>query len=218
MASPTKRYIAEQVQYKLSGGFPDVSQPVQLEDIYAALGNLINSTYKLQHFTMTLPSGETIPNNLALATYETDVVSFGGKKSKALLPVMPISLPRNIGVYEVAADEYFTSPYIPIQAGQANLLSGQPLISTLLGQVGYEIYGNAIITTEDVTIDGTITKLYVRLIVMDVTEYDEDTPLPIPSDMIADIVDQLFKQFMPSEMVGDDKLVDSFTNSKQPPQ
>lgn len=196
----TKNFLANQILLKLGAGYPEVANSVQLFDLYAAIDQKINIMFKMQQFSQTFAVGETIPDGLVLATYSADVVTFGGKKSKCVMPVMPVSLTRNMGVYEVATDEFFTCPMIPMQPGQAALLDGQPMICDLLNQIGYEIYGNAIITTRDVTIDN-ITTLWMRLVVMSIDQYDEYTSLPIPADYANQIIDEIYKSFVPVEQL-----------------
>lgn len=203
----TKYKIAEQVLLKLYGGAIDISNPVQIQDVIEAVNQEVNTMLKMQHLSVTLPAGQTIPENLMVATYDNvAVTSFGGKKAKAILPAMPISLPRNMGVYEVSDDEYFSNLFIPLQAGQANLVSSQPMISTLLGQTGYEVYGNSLIFTTDITVGGT-EKVYIRLIILDISKYEDYDMLPIPSDYEGVIVDTLFKKFAPVQIA--EKIVDS---------
>lgn len=191
-----KNKISEQVLYRVNGGTTKVTDPVQKEDVVEALSQIINTQFKTQHFSVTLAAGETIPDGLVLADYEATAVAYGGKKAKITLPVMPVSLPRNMGVFAVSPNEDFSSPYIPLQAGQPELLEGQPLISTLLGQTGYIVKGRDIITTTNITLDGTET-IYLRLVVFDVSQYDDYDPLPIPASMETDIVDELVKRFAP---------------------
>lgn len=169
---------------------------VQPEDVIEALSQIINTQFKTQHFSVTLAAGETIPDGIVLADYSASVVTFGGKKSKCTLPVMPVSLPRNMGVFAVSPNEDFSAPYIPLQAGQDELLKGQPLISDLLGQYGYMVKGRDIIITPDVTINN-VTKLYLRLVVFDISVYEDFDPLPIPSDSETTIVDELVQRFAP---------------------
>ncbi len=194
----TKIFLADQIFYRLEAGYPAATEAIQYPDILAAINQRINVMFKMEQFSQTFAMGETIPDGLVLATYSADVVTFGGKKSKAILPVMPVSLTRNMGIYEVADDEFFTCPFIPLQPSQASLLKGQDLISDILGQTGYEVYGNSIITTKDITIGGT-NKLWFRLVVMDINSYDDYTDLPIPADMGEQIVMEVYKLFVPVE-------------------
>ena len=210
----TKYKIAEQVLFKLYGGAIDISNPVQPQDVIEAVNQEVNVLLKTQHFSVTLPAGDTIPENLMIATYDNvAVTSFGGKKAKALLPAMPVALPRNMGVFEVSDDEYFSNLFIPLLAGQANLVSSQPMISTLLGQTGYEVYGNAIIFTNDITVGGT-EKVYIRLVILDISKYSDYDMLPIPSDYEGLIVDNLFKKFAPVQIA--EKIVDSTNEPTNP--
>jgi hypothetical protein len=98
--SHTKKLISDSVLYKLAGGVPPRAFPVHEQDIWAALDNKVNSLFKLKHFDTTLPSGETLPEAAMIATYEgVTVTSVDGGKSRATLPIVPISLPKNMGIY-----------------------------------------------------------------------------------------------------------------------
>jgi hypothetical protein len=100
MPNLTKKIISDQVLFRLYGGFPDLSAPVQEEDVWKATEQKVNSLFKLRHLDTTLPSGETIPENTMIATYEgIAVTGLDNGTSKALLPAIPISLPKNMGVY-----------------------------------------------------------------------------------------------------------------------
>jgi hypothetical protein len=195
----TKYFLAEQILYRLSQGTPNISDSVKIYDVMAAINQKINSLLKISHFSTQMAEGERMPDNLVIATYNNiPVRTFGGKKAKAVLPVMPVSLPRNIGVYEVAGDEFFTCPYIPVQAGQANMIKSQKLLSGLISKTVYEVYGQDIIFFSDITINNT-TEVFIRLLVTDINLYDDYTPLPIPADFEAQIIEDLVKQFAPSE-------------------
>jgi hypothetical protein len=199
MASATKYFLQEQMRYRLDAGNPTVSSVVQQEDIIAAISDWINAKLKLQHISEVLPSGDTIPQNLMIATYnDIAIVTYGDRKCKAVLPVQPTALIRNMGVFMVDSHDDFSCPFIPLQAGQAALLKGQPMINDLLGQVGYEIFGKDVIITQDLTINN-ITTVHFRLLVMDITEYDDYTPLPIPSDWNGQLIKDVYESFIPVE-------------------
>src|SRR5690606_19269255 len=96
-----------------------------------------NSIFKLSQFNINLPNGGTIPDNLNLATYENiSVTRTSNSRSKATLPVTPISLPLNIGINEIrpvlstssSSDRMLGQPFIPLQAGQDFLLSADKLL------------------------------------------------------------------------------------------
>lgn len=193
----SKKYIAEQALYRLKGDYPETASNIDERDLFAAIEDIINATYKTQHFTQTMAGGETIPDGLIIATYEgIEIKPYGCKRAIAALPVMPVSLPRNMGILEASLFEDFSSLLIPLQPGQFHLLQSQGVLSTLLDQVGYEPYGSNIILTKDVTDD--YTSLYLRLVVSDVSKLSVYEPLPIPSDAVGGIVEQLVRMFAPT--------------------
>ena len=206
---PSKRFIAQQVLYRLAGGLPDTSYPIKEEDIIAALNQKINTLTKAQHFSITLPNGETIPDNLMLATYTGIAVTPVGSKSKCTLPVIPVSLPRNMGVFEIYPDSDGTIQFIPMQAGQIFLLSNQPIISDLLGQIGYEVRSSEVVFHRDITID-EINEVNMTLVIHDILQYDDYAPLPIPADWEGLLIDELEKDFAPVRQAPDKAIVDNY--------
>lgn len=216
----TKRIIADQVSFRLYGGMPDVAAPVQFEDIYKALEQKINAKFALQQFALNLPNGGTIPNNLALATYEdVTVTSNGDGKSYSTLPVMPITLPRNAGIQEIRPNisiagnqKMLGSPFIPLQFGQGYLLQADKLLSTLFGQIAYEPTGKTITYSKDVTVYG-IRKVDMKLVVFDMSQYSETDDLPIPASDEETLVNELFAQF--SSVLPESGVVNSYTTEGQ---
>lgn len=199
----SKVRLAEQALYRISGGMVSVTSPVQLEDVIAAAGQIINTLFKTQHYTATLPSGDTMPNGLMLATYTGIVPTAYGEKSKAALPIMPIALPRDMGVYEIFVSKTRDNnqsisdvSFIPLQPGHSNLLRSQTLISSLLGQIGFTRYGKDVVFEKNLLLYD-VTELTMRLAIMDIDSYSDTDSLPIPPDFENDVVDELVKRFAP---------------------
>ena len=111
--STSKRKIAEQILYRLNGGIHSTVSPVQIEDVYEAINQKINALIKAEVFSVTLATGDTIPEGLMTATYENIAVVPYGRRSKAILPAMPVRLPRNMGVFEIWVDEVLDQPTQP---------------------------------------------------------------------------------------------------------
>jgi len=205
MGNVTKYYLNEQIRYKLSQGYPKVLESIQEEDTMAAIGQKINSMLKMSYIPDTLQQGDSIPTGLMMATYEdisvTSVqVGATKTKAKAILPTQPITLPRNMGVYQI--DDEFGNFYVPLQTGQAALLDGQPLICDLLGQIGYEVRTDFVLFSRDITNDADpITTVSMLLVVMDIDKYNIYTPLPIPAEMATTIIDEVYKSFLPVEQM-----------------
>lgn len=196
MGNVTKKLISDQVLYKLNGGVPDSAFPVDERDIWKALEQKINGLFKLHHFDTTLPSGETIPENTMIATYENNTVVSDNERSYALLPIQPISLPKSVGIYLVYDPNYPDMPFIPIQKGQRALLRTDSLLSDIMGQISYEPNNNRIIFNKDITTLG-IDVVTMELCIFDISQYTINQYLPIPSDYEEKIVNELVQEFSP---------------------
>lgn len=186
--------MAEQVLMRLAGGYRDVAQSVQMEDVIKSIEQVINSMFQTQYYNATLPTGETVPDNLMIAFYENIAVSSYGDKAKAQLPIVPISLPRNMGVYRVVNENDID--FIPVPLGQGALLKADKLLNDLLGSVYYEVRKNEVIFSKDITLlDVTSVNMY--LVVLDISLYSNTDPLPIPANMEEEIIEKVFAKFAP---------------------
>jgi hypothetical protein len=212
----TKKIIAEQVLFRLAGGYPDTAFQIDERDVWKALEQKLNSLFKLKHFDTTLPSGETLPENTMIATYEGEngvaVTSLGNGKSKAVLPINPISLPKNMGIYLVYDPAHPENPFIPLQRGQLSLLRADQLLNDLNGQIGYEPRNTDIIFTKDLTMFG-INEVTMELCVFEISQYGVTDRLPVPSDYEDTLVNELVSDFAP--VTPETATVNNFTTAKQ---
>jgi len=217
----TKKEISDSVLFKLAGGFPDSNFPVDERDIWSSMEHKINAKFKIQQYAENLPSGETIPDNLCLATYEDiAVTSLGGSRSKSTLPAVPISLPKNAGIQMVlpvlnvtdSGDRTHGKPLIPLVTGQIELLQTDTLLNDLMGRWGYTPSGKTLYYTKDLTLF-SITKVDMRLVVFDMALYGANDTLPVPADYTDWLEDELLKEFAP--ILGENGLVNIWSNAGQ---
>ena len=211
--SVTKKIISDQILIKLSGGFVDDSFQVDERDIWKALEQKINTTFKIKHFSETLPSGETMPENTMIATYSGNTVtSTNAGKSTTPIAITPISLPKNMGIYLIYDPNNPDIIFIPLQRGVVSMLKVDTLLNDLNGQIGYEAKNNLITFTKDLTTLG-ITSVTQELCVFDMSQYSSTAILPIPADMEEKLVNELYAQFAPVQP--ESGLVNNFTNAGQ---
>jgi hypothetical protein len=194
---PTTKYkLAETVLRRLSGGNAAMASKWHINEIKIALEQCLNALLKVESLSNTVNYGETIPNGAAVATYEGIVVEAYKSVSRIELPAIPMKLPRGLGVFQIMPSDDHTCQYIPIEMSLASMLSGQSqLVSGLLGQIGYEVYGNYAQFTADLTVEGEEVTVDVRLIILDMSQYDDWSILPIPADMEKDVVDMVYNMF-----------------------
>ena len=211
----TKRIISDQVLYKLAGGVPDTAFPVQEFDIWKALEQKINSYFKLKHFDTTLPSGETIPENTMIATYEDIAVTANENgTSQSTLPVIPISLPKSVGIFLIYDPNFPDTPFIPLQRGQKALVKTDEVLGDLMGLIAYEPKNNVIIYNQDITLFD-ITTVTMELCVFDMSQYGVSDRLPIPADFEERLIQELVMEFSP--IVAESGVVNPWTTANSNP-
>lgn len=213
MSAPTIYILAEQAMKLIEGGTRSAGSSVTFNEIKIACGNVINQLLKTEYLNVNVATREAIPNGTTLGLYENiDVVSYNGK-SKATLPIKPIKLPRNMGIWaiypkydpnDIGYD--LDKEFIPLQMGQGSLIKSQPLLNDLMGQVGYENFGMDVIFTKDIKSLFPNIKLAMRLAIMDISMYGDYDPLPILPEQQWQVVNEVYKLY--ATQVVPDKLVD----------
>jgi len=194
MSVVTKYRIAEQAAKIIHGGDIGVSSDPSIGTLKVAVGQVLNKMLKVDYLNTNIPMGEMIPNGSVLGLYEGIAVEEWNGKSRASLPIKPMKLPRNMGVWAVYPrwesnqDYELDKEFVPLQMGQSSLLKSQRLISELLGQTGYEVLGDKVVFTRNLKAISQNVVVAMRLVILDIDEYDDWDMLPIPPEMEADVV------------------------------
>lgn len=209
MAAPTLYLIADECLRIISGGNPPDATKVDINDVKLSVAEVCNSLLKVEHFQINWKLGENIPNGTVLGLYENIPVLAYKNVSKAILPVKPLKLPRNMGLFSIIDPENPAFEYIPLQMGQWGLLQSQPLINDLLGQCGYENFGMEVLFTKDIS-SGDINNpklVSMRLAILDASQYGDYDPLPILPEQIWQIKKEVCALYG-AEVVAD-KVIDA---------
>lgn len=187
----TKGKLGEQIKRLHKAGMP--SHPgLKDEEYFELIGQVVNQLLKVEHFSMDLGNGESIPPGSVMAHYSEIAVEQWKNRSRIELPAMPVRLPRNLGVFRIAPTDDPTAQYIPIPAGQSGFIAKIKVMNELLGQVGYEVLGNYAVFTRDLTSED-IESVDVDLIVMDVSSLGAYDMLPIAPDMELQVITEVLK-------------------------
>ena len=211
--------LVEEIRKILNNGDVPAAADVSYGEVKVSVGQVANQLLKIDYLQINEAMGEKIPNGSVLGWYEDIEVSTWNNKSKAELPIKPLKLPRNMGVFSIypkfdVSDNYeLDKEFIPIQMGQSSLIRSQPMINDIFGQIGYEVFGNSIIFTKDIKKLFPYIKLAMRLVVMDITLYGDYDVLPILPEQELDIKKEVLKLYGMGG-VGD-SLVDSTTKGQQ---
>lgn len=187
----TKKKIAEQVQRLLKGN-PIISARIHINDIKLLVEQTSNQLLKADHFAVNVPEGDTIPNNCMIFTYDNvPVTTYKTTKSKATLPNIPISLPRNMGVLHVSKTDAIDEPFVPIPSSLYGIVKPQDLLGDLSGLIGYEVIGKDVVFTKNLP-GLSINNVLIRLVGLDLSQLSDYDPLPLSSDMEAEVVSSVY--------------------------
>jgi hypothetical protein len=209
MAVVTIYRLAEQAFNLIEGGSPAVASSISFNELKIACAQVINKMLKVEHFQVNEQMGEKIPNGSVLGLYENITpVSWVTGRSKCTLPIKPLKLPRNMGIWSIYRTNAPQDEFIPLQMGQSNLLRSQPMINDLLGQIGYEAMGALDISfTKDLPLLYPGETLSLRLAIMDINQYSDYDTLPVVPEMEWDVITEVYKMYSTQPIP--DKLVDA---------
>jgi hypothetical protein len=201
----TKFKIAEQIQ-RLIAGNPVIQARVQKNDVKLLIEQVANQLLKTEFFQVNMADGDTIPPNCMIYTYESVPVTVYKGVSKAVLPSMPINLPRNMGVFHISRTDAIDEPFIPIPSGLYGIVKPQVLLGELSGLIGYEVFGKDVVFTKNLPGLG-INNVFIRLVGVDLNTVTDYETLPISSDMEAMIVQTVYNilvQTPPADKITND--------------
>jgi len=207
MAVVTIYRLAEAAKNLIEGGNPATASSIGWGELKIACGQVINQLLKTDYVSINIKTKEVIPNGAVLGLYEgITFTAYGTGKSKATLPIKPLKLPRNMGVWSIFPTSNPDKEFLPLQMGQASLLKSQTLINDLLGQVGYEVFGGEVVFTKDLTQMIPGETLSMRLMIMDISQYGDYDILPVPGEWEWQIITEVYKMYSTQPIP--DKLID----------
>lgn len=201
--------LSEQIMNLIEGGVRGAGSSISFNELKIAIAQVVNKMLKVEYLSINGKMGETIPNGSVLGLYEgITTTSWITGRSKATLPVKPIKLPRNMGIWSVYFTDDPENEFIPLQMGQSNLIKSQSQLNGLLGQIGYEPLGGMDIAfTKDLKSLFPTKTLSMRLAILDASQYGDYDPLPLPPEFEMDVVTQVYQLY--SNQPIPDKVVDS---------
>jgi hypothetical protein len=187
--------ISEQIKRILAGN-PIISGRVHMNDVKRLVVQVANQMLKADHFQVNMPAGDTIPNNCMVYTYDNvPVTVYKTSKSRATLPSIPVSLPRNMGVLHVSKTDAIDEPFVPIPTSLYGVVKPQALLGDLSGLIGYEVIGKDVVFTKNLVGLG-INSVYMRLVGSDLSQLTDYDILPISADMEAQVIQTVYNMLV----------------------
>lgn len=190
----TKNILSEQIQ-RIYARFIDknnVSDAIDLREIKLLVNQSINKVLKLQ-VAETFKAGIVDVPKCNLIEYTCAVTSDSvNSRAYITLPVIPINLPLDMGVWSIAASSAAMTPYIPIPAQDVLVFQGTN-VSALEQQIGYYIQGKRVYFTKDITLsaNGSISSVRVNILAADFSTTTDNELLPISPEVETTIMEDV---------------------------
>lgn len=194
----TKGKISEQIQrlYSRFKGERENATPVfDKRELYELINQSINKALSVQTLNSFKEGNIEVPScNIILykgITVNSDHTSY------ASLPVFPIKLPMEMGVWEVTQANNPLNPFIPVPMEYAQLIQGT-IVSALEQKVGYYVEAGSVTSGLSTTpiarvrfltdISATYPTVDMRLLVSDISTLDAADYLPLSADLEAVVI------------------------------
>lgn len=201
--------LTEQIQRIITGGDATADNQITFAEIKLLVTQVTNKLLKIERFNVLINEGDYGVPSCSIATYDNVAVTTYKSKARSILPVVPMSLPRNMGVWAITTTTDLDDLFIPIPSGTFGLLKKINVEKDLLGQIGYEVDGLNVVYTSDIrNAPLSITTVCMKLLVVDPSSMEDYDILPIPPEMEQDVITQVI-QILSTYQTKDDSVDNS---------
>lgn len=196
-----KAILSEQIQ-RLYARFLDKDNPsdvISIPEVSLLVSQAINKILKLE-VAESFKAGLVDIPKCSLIQYTASVTSdSGNSRSYITLPVIPLTLPLDMGIWSISASNAAMTPYIPIPAQDVLVFQGANL-SYLEGQIGYYIQGKSasgagarVYFTKDITLlaNGSITSVLISILASDFSQFTDTDMLPISPEVESAVITEV---------------------------
>ena len=195
----TKKQIAEQAMRILSGGHLKPDRTIDIREVMLHLDQLRNKAIELLVLNNIKQGVYEIPADL-LSRYSVTVIvtpvgsyGYGDPNRKSMeLPVKPINLPNDIGLYEMNSDDYALQ-FIKLP-GTGKLYHGKEYLLPSSSVILYTRAGKNI-QLLDTYSSMSVSDTVEVLMVVDSIDIAEDDFYPLTPELEADLLTRLVEVF-----------------------
>mgnify|MGYP003150511444 FL=1 len=206
----TKNKIVEQIQrnyarYIDKENIQGTNESLDSRELHILVEQAINKILKVQTFERFQEGYVDIPR-CNLIKYENQSVTADATNDRAYvdLPAIPLSLPNDMGVWQVTSTSNPHNPYIPISSQDfqimgvaydtdTNAQNAGVNSSYLEQQIGYYLEGKRIYFTSDIRTAG-VTQVHIILLVNDMSKFAGTDLLPINPEVESDVIQEVLAQ------------------------
>lgn len=190
----TKAILSEQVQ-RIYARFLDKNNPSDVADIREVMllvNQAINKILKLE-VAESFKAGLVDIPKCSLIQYTASVTADAtNNRSFITLPVIPLTLPLDMGIWSISASNAAMTPYIPIPSQDVLVFQGANL-SYLEGQIGYYVQGKKVFFTKDITLagNGSISSVIINILASDFSQFADNDMLPISPEVESAVITEV---------------------------
>jgi len=190
----TKAILSEQVQ-RIYTRFLDrgnESDTIDIREVMLLVSQAINKILKLE-VAESFKAGLVDIPKCSLIQYTASVTADApNNRSFITLPVIPLTLPLDMGIWNIAASGAALTPYIPIPSQDVLVFQGANL-SYLEGQIGYYVQGKKVFFTKDLTLagNGSISSVIINILASDFSQFADNDMLPISPEVESAVITEV---------------------------
>lgn len=176
--------ISEQILRQFYGGVPSDDATVSMNEVKILVNQVAMKRLGAQFYERLQMDDYSIPGCMITTYKELPVIEdevSGSLYTK--LPAHPISLPLDMGVYEVVDSTNPANDILPLRSGQFNLIGPE-----VIKKQNWYLYEGDRITFSASVANSNIEKVNIKLLVNDLSKITDYEPYPITADIEADII------------------------------
>lgn len=206
MSLTTKYKLAEQAQRILSGGTPTDDSQISIQELMIATTQVFSSVVRADFFE-SKAIGEPHLNGNFIYSFSDITVNKDVDKSLfySELPSTMISLPYDMGVYQISRVKDQKNAFVPLQNGFSALFDGLKS-SKLEGRIGYYLENDRVYY-ENMDILNKVDTVLIKLVVPLGSVGDEDD-INVPDDMQMRIVGAVIQLYATEKQIPHDEQSD----------
>jgi len=190
----TKAILSEQIQ-RIYARFLDKDNPsdvISIPEVMLLVSQAINKILKLE-VAESFKAGLVDIPKCSLIQYTASVTADApNNRSSITLPVIPLTLPLDMGIWSISASNAAMTPYIPIPAQDVLVFQGANL-KFLEGQIGYYVQGKKVFFTKDITLagNGSISSVIINILASDFSQFADNDMLPISPEVESAVITEV---------------------------
>ena len=190
----SKSVLSEQIQ-RIYARFLDKDNPsdvISIPEVMLLVSQAINKILKLE-VAESFKAGLVDIPKCSLIQYTASVTADApNNRSSITLPVIPLTLPLDMGIWSISASGAAMTPYIPIPAQDVLVFQGANL-KYLEGQIGYYVQGKKVFFTKDLTLagNGSISSVIINILASDFSQFADNDMLPISPEVESAVITEV---------------------------